>query len=192
MLISLLLVVVISLSLLFLYIPRVTKFLHLRNPQCRQIFFLLFLTYSPSISSLQSKALHIIINFLVIWPICLTSSFVQIKKLFPKLKRIPNINFTSTIIFTSYVEITLYRREFSTHCSLDFQSETSFRRNMKRARKIPCSNYRFTSQKTKNKNKSPFNNKCTVCTSPNNDRQWSYLKKKQQKTKQNSDKTSAW
>ena len=58
--------------------------MHSRNLRCwRVLFLVLFLTYSLPISYVGCKALYIVINFLVLWPIYLSSSFINFKN-FPE------------------------------------------------------------------------------------------------------------
>ena len=70
----------INLYLLFLRIQRVFKLLHLRKSSMLVILFPPFLnTYSQSISSLGCKAMCIVINFLILWFICLSSFLLYFK-----------------------------------------------------------------------------------------------------------------
>ena len=63
--------------------------MYLQNPKCWQILFLLrFLTPTVGlISSLRCKALDIVINFLVLWFICLNFSRVHFKNCPKYLRR---------------------------------------------------------------------------------------------------------
>ena len=60
---------------------RIFMLMHWHNLQCWRVLFLLFLCdiYSLSTSSLGYKALCIVMNFLVLWSICLCSSLVYFK-----------------------------------------------------------------------------------------------------------------
>ena len=67
-----------SFSLFFLKcLLRVPEFMLLRNPQCCRTLF--SITYNPSVSSLECKALFIETNFLVLWSICPSSILVGFK-----------------------------------------------------------------------------------------------------------------
>ena len=68
-----------SSSILFKCSLRVVS-MHQRHLQCQQVlFFLHFLTYSVSASSLGIKALCIVNSFLVLWLIYLSSSLTHFK-----------------------------------------------------------------------------------------------------------------
>ena len=78
MLLLLLLSAVIFFIFSFQCCPQVCFFLliHQHNPQCWLVFFLLFLKY---MLSLWCKVCYIVINFLVLWSVCLSFSLVHFK-----------------------------------------------------------------------------------------------------------------
>ena len=75
-----LLAAVIRFPFIFLCIFGVLELFYLINPQCRRVLFLfLFLTPNLSRSFLKSKALFIVINFLVLWFFCLSFFLEHLK-----------------------------------------------------------------------------------------------------------------
>ena len=82
MLFVLFLIEVINISFLFLCSFRVLVLMYRHYSQYWRVLFLLFFfldTHNLSMSFLEFKALCIVVSFLVLWSICLNSSFVHFK-----------------------------------------------------------------------------------------------------------------